>query len=133
MGIRKYYNKYRAAISINGKMTQPYFDTEAQAKEYIENMKAILDNKKSPWAIYSKKRATANCQDLPVGFGDSKASKHLSSGTTMKFRIISCTFNLNGKLTYVRCNYGNKYTREEAILIVTRKVLERLKEKTNGN
>lgn len=130
MGIKKFHNKYRAAVSLKGELMQVYFDTEEQAEKYIELVKEInaLKLKSSPWAIYTKKRCTAKHQDLPVGWCDYESSRLLPSGKRWHFQALSCAFKHNGKQNILRVNYGRTYSREEAILILTSRVLARLRE-----
>ena len=64
MGIRKYDNKFRVAVSVNGATVQRYFETREEAQEYLNKMQR-LNLPIDPWAGRSKKRCDACGQDLP--------------------------------------------------------------------
>lgn len=128
MGIRKYHNKYRAAIRVKGQDMQPYFDTEKQAQKFIDLMSEANNAKNSPWSIFNKKRSTAKHSDLPIGWCDYIQKRPLKNGGYVSLKIIACTFQHNKKPIVIRVNYTIKYTRSEAILLLTKRVLARFRE-----
>ena len=132
MGVKKYNNKFRAAVNINGKPTQTYFDTEQEALNHVAHWTAInvaFRDKKYPWAKKRKRRPSAKHQELPVGWTDYTVTQPLASGAIGKYHILCCQFELNnGKRTHLRANYGIQCTREEAIKKLEKRVLARLKE-----
>jgi len=128
MSVRPFYNKFRAAIAINGENIQRYFKTEIEAKDFIKRETEKNEKIKPKWAICTKKRSTAKDQSLPVGYFDSESARDLASGNTVFYKAIGCSFKLNGKIKVVRRSYGIRRSRKEAIIEVEKVVLKKLNE-----
>lgn len=129
MGTRKYYNKFRSAVSVNGVTTQKYFDTKEDAeKYYIEQKNEQKKDLNAPWAVRTKKRKGAKNNDLPIGFCDYVSRTVSKAGGIYESHVISCSFKVKDKRHIVRVSYGNKITRNEAIESVKKKVLKKMKE-----
>jgi len=125
MGIKKYNNKYRAAISINGVDTQTYFDTEQQAQAYLLSTNESNTLKGDVWSIKNKKRANAKHQDLPIGWCDYIEKRTSKNGGYTYSNILSSTFMHDKKPIATRINYTKKYTRAAAILMLKARTLKK--------
>jgi hypothetical protein len=113
MGVRKYNNQFRAAVNINGKSVQKYFEKEKEAHQFITDCKfaqgAISNNKTS-------KRISAKHQDLPVGLLENPYSK-LRNGNQYDYNSIKATVCIGGKVISFTRNYGINRDRKDAITL----------------
>ena len=114
MGVRKFYNKWRAYYKINGKDFQEYFDTEELANERMEFVNELRAKIRPKSTTRNKKRSTAKNQDLPVGYFEYPDKRLLASGEVI-YESLKCVFVCNGKLKHMVRAYGINRTRAEAL------------------
>lgn len=126
MGVRKYGNKWRAAVAQNGVTIQKYFDTEEKAHTFIRLTNHINSLSKNAWHKKTKKRSIAKHQDLPVGVCDYNHT-FTRNGHTYSYDLLCCAFKNNGKQIFRRVQYGNKNTRAEALKILINRVNDYIK------
>lgn len=110
MGIRQYGQRWRLAISVDGKMKQLYFDNEAAA--IAEEVK--IKGARKGCSMRKFKRKTAD-QGLPTGFCDSGFEKPLRSGKLANYRQITLSMTIDKVPRKFSRSYGHNRTREEAI------------------
>jgi hypothetical protein len=120
MGIRKYHQKYRAAIRVDGKDVQPYFDDRTSAESFLKEAESKKE-KQLPFVGKNKKRSNAKAKDLPVGLTQTKTSK-LVNDTLYEYSVIRSIIHYNRiYVGTVSTMYGNKYSRKEAIELTIKK------------
>ena len=113
MGVRRYHNKFRAALSINGKSIQKYFTNEEDAESFIFETKLEQGNLNGNFV---KKRITSTHQDLPIGLMEYTYSK-TKDDIEYNYNVIVGTVSLGGKVSNIKRHFGDRRTREDAIEI----------------
>jgi len=131
MGIKKYHKKFRVAVAVEGINTQTYFASEALAQEYLDAARKRNKENSAEWAVRAVKRTgcSKRSSDLPVGWSDYESIRSQPNGSIVSSQILSCSFLKDRERIVLRCTYGKTYTRDEAIKMLTKKVLARLKTK----
>lgn len=120
MGIRKFHNKYRASIRVDGKDLQPYFETFELAEQFIAEQIAKRD-KQLPFVNKNKKRKNCKAKDLPIGLTES-ISKKYRNGMEFHYPIIrSIVHHKRVRIGTVSTQYGIKHTRKQAIKLTLKK------------
>ena len=127
MGIRKYFNKFRASYSTKtGTKKQLYFNTYEEAEKHlIEKKGHILKDHN----FKRVKKSSAKDKKLPIGMHKNFCYKINAQGEKIYYQDILCTIsgrNKSGerKIKYFSRAYGKSRTINEAIdLLVTEKKL----------